>query len=169
MNESKLDAAGGRTKDSAKAKKAKAIRNPRPEVPLNAVRANSKLKVSVRDYVSRPNAIGAKNNGLPKVVDVEGVPNGRPEASLEFLEIKNRHLIRLMLCCCLIFTAVFSTVGCFALMYYFILSGRPFSEASIHWLSGVTIAQDFVLLGVFVRSVWEVNTEKRAVKVKCSH
>jgi hypothetical protein len=83
-----------------------------------------------------------------------------PQPSPELLELKNRHLIRLMLCGFLMLALGYSARRCFALVFFYLEHGRQISEGFLRWLLGATIVQLMALLGIFTRAVWEKPTKK---------
>ena len=72
-------------------------------------------------------------------------------------ELQNRLYIRSWICRFLIQALGFSIVCCFCLILLngFRLWGFQMDGSLLRWLCGATIAQIAVLLGVFVRAVWQ--------------
>lgn len=96
----------------------------------------------------------------PIIIEARPVAVATPQASPELLELKNRHTIRLMLCCFLMVALGYSVHRCFSLIFFYLEHGHHISEAFLRWLCGATIAQIAIMLGVFVRAVWPRNDKK---------
>src|SRR5690348_16447588 len=96
--------------------------------------------------------IQSKAGGAETRIPPERVSESYSESSLDAMELHNILTIRLDICRFLIKSLGFSTVCCFALIFFqgFHPWGFKVEPAFLEWLCGVTIAKTVALMAVFV-------------------
>jgi hypothetical protein len=103
---------------------------------------------------------GAEISNPRTVIETKALARVQPVPSrpLERLELTNKLAIRLILCWCLVSLVSLSTV---TLLILILLKGlgRPIPESLIIWFGGITVGAIVPLFGVFVRAVWQQNTQ----------